>query len=55
LKCGNEVDVKTAPRVLLQGRTYYFCSEEDRAEFVKNPGKFGVEASSTPSVPAHAH
>ena len=55
LKCGNGVDAKTAPRVLHQGQTYYFCSEQDRAEFVKNPAEYGVEPSSTPSAPAHAH
>lgn len=55
LTCQNQVDARTAPRVLHQGQMYYFCSEQDRAAFVKNPGKYGVEASSTQSAPAHAH
>ena len=37
------VDVKIndkTPKTTYQGRTYYFCSDECKAEFEKNPGKF---------------
>ena len=53
LVCEN-VDPKTAPRMLYQGRMYYFCSEGDRAEFAKSPDKY-VKAPSTEKAPAHAH
>ena len=35
--CGMEVDPKTAPSASYDGKTYYFCSPEDKAKFVKNP------------------
>jgi YHS domain-containing protein len=53
LKCRNQVDPKTASRMLYQGRTFYFCTESDRAEFAKDPGKY-VKAPAQ-SAPAHAH
>ena len=53
LKCRNEVDPKTAPRMLYQGRTYYFCTESDRTEFAKDPGKY-VSAPAQ-KLPAHGH
>jgi YHS domain-containing protein len=37
------VDVPVAastPSYLYQGRTYHFCSEECRAAFAKDPGKY---------------
>ena len=38
--CGMAVDPKTAASATHQGVTYYFCSEEDRAKFLKDPGSF---------------
>ena len=37
-----EVDGKT-PSADFLGKRYYFCSDECRKEFVKNPGKFVAE------------
>jgi len=31
---------ETTPRTELHGRTYYFCSEDCRATFLKNPEKY---------------
>jgi YHS domain-containing protein len=53
LKCRTETDQKTAPRMLYQGRMYYFCSEQERAEFAKNPGRYVTSAPE--AAPAHAH
>jgi YHS domain-containing protein len=30
----------TTPRADYQGKTYYFCSEECRVEFLKRPGRY---------------
>lgn len=39
--CGMEVaDTKTAPTVVYKAKTYYFCSEEDKAKFQKNPEQY---------------
>ena len=39
--CGMEVaDTKTAPTLAYKGKTYYFCSEEDKAKFQKNPDQY---------------
>jgi YHS domain-containing protein len=39
--CNMEVaDTKTAPTVAYKGKTYYFCSEEDKAKFQKNPDQY---------------
>ena len=55
LKCEDAVDRRTAPRMLYQGRMYYFCSEQERAAFAKDPGKF-VSATQAPAPAApHAH
>ncbi len=35
--CGMQVDPKTAPSATHNGKTYYFCSPEDKAKFEKNP------------------
>jgi YHS domain-containing protein len=37
LKCPSPIDPKTAPRATFQGKTYYFCSEPDRREFLTDP------------------
>jgi YHS domain-containing protein len=33
------VDDKT-PKLMYQGKTYYFCSDECKAKFEKNPAKY---------------
>jgi YHS domain-containing protein len=38
--CGMEVDSKTAPSASYQGKTYYFCSADDKAKFGKEPEKY---------------
>jgi YHS domain-containing protein len=35
--CAMEVDPATAPKATHAGKTYYFCSEGDKAKFQKNP------------------
>jgi YHS domain-containing protein len=37
LSCSPQIDPRTAPSTSYEGKTYYFCSEADRAEFLKNP------------------
>ncbi len=54
LKCGAPVDPKTAPRMLYQGQMYYFCSEQERAAFAKDPGT-PATAPTQGTAPAHAH
>jgi len=53
LKCQNAADPRTAPRMLYQGRMYYFCTEASRAEFAKDPSKFVTAPPQ--AAPAHAH
>jgi YHS domain-containing protein len=53
LQCSNAVDPKTAPRMLYQGRMYYFCTEASRAEFAKDPATFVTAPPQ--AAPAHAH
>ncbi|HUN90069.1 MAG TPA: DJ-1/PfpI family protein [Terriglobales bacterium] len=38
--CQMEVDPKTAPKSVYQGKTYYFCSGDDKATFDKDPKKW---------------
>jgi YHS domain-containing protein len=39
--CNMEVaNTKTAPTAVYKGTTYYFCSEEDKARFQKNPEQY---------------
>ena len=40
LACVNVVVDSTTPEYLYQGQTYYFCSDECRAAFIKNPAKY---------------
>lgn len=35
--CGMEVNTANAPAATYKGQTYYFCCEDDKAKFVKNP------------------
>ncbi len=38
--CGMDVDVATAPKSVFKGKTYYFCSDDDRKTFDAAPDKF---------------
>lgn len=38
--CGMEVDPKTAPKSVYKGKTYYFCSEDHKAQFDAAPEKW---------------
>lgn len=38
--CGMAVDPKTAASATHEGMTYYFCSEEDKARFLKDPAGY---------------
>lgn len=39
--CGMEVaDMETAPTAAYKGKTYYVCSEEDKAKFQKSPAQY---------------
>lgn len=38
--CGMEVNTANAPTATYNGQTYYFCSEEDKAKFQKNPEQY---------------
>ena len=44
--CGMDVDPATAPRSVFKGKTYYFCSDDDKKIFDAAPDKF-VEATRT--------
>ena len=53
LKCTDAVNPKTVPRMLYQGRMYYFCTEASRAEFAKDPAKYVTAPPQ--AAPTHAH
>src|SRR2546428_6780099 len=38
--CGMDVDPKTAPKSAFKGKTYYFCSDDDKKTFDAAPDKF---------------
>jgi len=38
--CGMKVNPKTAHSSTYKGKTYYFCSPEEKTEFDKNPAKY---------------
>lgn len=38
--CGMDVDAKTAPSTKYRGKTYYFCSPDDQAKFLKSPDAY---------------
>jgi Cu+-exporting ATPase len=38
--CAQTIDVATAPRAIHQGKAYYFCSQAEREEFLKDPTAF---------------
>jgi YHS domain-containing protein len=37
LSCSPQIDPRTPPSTTYEGKTYFFCSEADRAEFLKDP------------------
>ena len=38
--CGMDVDPATAPKSVFQGKTYYFCTDDDKKTFDAAPEKF---------------
>ena len=38
--CGMDVDPKTDPKSVYKGKTYYFCSDDDKRTFDTDPQKF---------------
>jgi YHS domain-containing protein len=38
--CAATIDLVKAPRATYQGKVYYFCSTNDRDEFVKDPAGY---------------
>jgi transcriptional regulator GlxA family with amidase domain len=40
--CGMDVAVKTAPKSVFKGATYYFCSDDDKKTFDTAPDKFAA-------------
>jgi putative intracellular protease/amidase/YHS domain-containing protein len=38
--CGMDVDPSTAPKSVFQGKTYYFCAQDDKETFDASPDKF---------------
>ena len=42
--CGMFVDPKTAHKSDFEGKTYYFCSAEDKAKFDKEPDRYLSQA-----------
>jgi YHS domain-containing protein/putative intracellular protease/amidase len=40
--CGMDVDPKTDPKSVYKGKTYYFCSEDDKKTFDSAPDKFAT-------------
>lgn len=40
--CGMDVDLKTAPKSVFKGTTYYFCSDDDKKTFDSAPDKFAT-------------
>ena len=53
LKCANGVDPKTTPRMMYQGRMYYFCSNDERAQFAKDPGRYLIAPPAAAAPHAH--
>jgi YHS domain-containing protein len=43
--CGMEVDKAKATTATYKGQTYYFCSEDDKAKFLKNPEQYAAKKS----------
>lgn len=43
--CGMEIDTTAAVTATHQGKTYYFCTEENKAKFLKDPGRYTASRS----------
>jgi YHS domain-containing protein len=43
--CGMEVDKASAPTATFKGQTYYFCSEDDKAKFLRSPEQYAAKKS----------
>jgi YHS domain-containing protein len=41
--CGMEVETENTAKATYKGQTYYFCSEDDKAKFVKNPEQYAAK------------
>ena len=39
---GMQVDEKTSPKSVFNGKEFYFCCSQCKSNFDKNPSKFGV-------------
>ena len=50
--CGMDVDPKIAPKSVVKGTTYYFCSEDDKKTFDAAPDKFITGVASGPAASA---
>jgi len=48
--CGMDVDPKLAPKSVVKGVTYYFCSEDDKKTFDAAPDKFVTGMTSGPAA-----
>lgn len=46
--CGMTVDPKTSDKAQYKGKTYYFCSKEDKETFQKTPEKFVAQKKESP-------
>lgn len=44
--CGMVVDTKTAEKATYKGKTYYFCSKDEKETFEKTPEKFAATEKS---------
>ena len=43
--CGMEIETAAAVTATHQGKTYYFCTEDNRAKFLKDPGRYTAKRS----------
>jgi len=43
--CGMTVETKSAEKADYKGKTYYFCSKEEKTTFEKSPEKFVKDES----------
>jgi YHS domain-containing protein len=43
--CGMEVDKAKATTATYKGQTYFFCTEDDKAKFLKNPEQYAAKKS----------
>jgi YHS domain-containing protein len=52
--CGRTIDTAGAKSTIHAGRVYFFCSQDCRDKFERNPGTY-EKVSETPSHQAEAH